>query len=33
MEVDVCQPPYFALIKAALDALGTEKEQNEKMTG
>jgi len=32
-EVDVCQPPYFALIKAALDALGIEKEQNEKMTG
>ncbi len=33
MEVDVCQPPYFALIKAALDALGIDKAQNEKMTG
>ncbi|MEX0271969.1 single-stranded-DNA-specific exonuclease RecJ [Leptolyngbyaceae cyanobacterium UHCC 1019] len=33
MEVDVCQPPYFALIKSALEALGIGKEQNEKMTG
>jgi len=33
IEVDVCQPHYFALIKAALDALGIEKEQDEKMTG
>ncbi len=31
--VDVCQSPYFALIKAALDALGIEKEHDEKMTG
>ena len=33
LEVDVCQPHYFALIKAALDALGIEKEKDEKMTG
>ncbi len=32
-EVDVCQPPYFALIKAALDALGIQKEHDEKITG